>query len=718
MDTVAIRRACREYAQRFIDIQREEFQRLGVGGLWTRPYVTMGFAYESEIARALRRVLRERSRLPGISSPCAGVSRTRPRSPRRSSSTSSGTDPAIYVAIPSSPGGFAPVRRTISGRTTPPLLIWTTTPWTIPSNVAIAVHPDETYAWVHAGDRFFLVADRLVERVAKEVGWTSWNVLTRHAGEPVAVFPVPPSAPARDARRAHARGGSPFLPDRHRRLRDDGRRHRSRPHGAGPRRGRLPDRQAREPSDPLPRRRGRTLHDRREVQGQEGPGREHGDRRGPPERRRPARRRLEIPRTTIRTAGDARSRSSSARPSSGSSASTRRAPTSAATALEVIREGEWMPAWGEQRIAGMVENRREWVISRQRRWGSPITLLYAMKDGERARRLSVEGLARRAEEILRPRGRHLPRGRRRRLVRPSRGRFPAAGRGPARLRRADFEKERTSSTSGSTPASRTSAVLRSGEWPRPRPPRRRPSRRRLPRRPRPAPRLVPVVAADVRRARSATRPTSAVITHGFVVGRIGPEDVEVSRERRRAAGPHRRSTAPTSSGSGSARSTTGTTTPISEEILARCAEAYRKIRNTARYRSPTSSTSIRPGRPTSSLRADLLPLDRWVLGAASELAERIREAYEGYEFHVVYHQLVNLCATTLSALYLDVVKDRLYASAPASRERRSAQTALHRIGRVLATAPRSPVPVHARTRSGRPCPGRRKNPSTSRVSRA
>ena len=123
--------------------------------------------------------------------------------------------------------------------------------------------------------------------------------------------------------------------------------------------------------------------------------------------------------------------------------------------------------------------------------------------------------------------------------------------------------------------------------------------------------------------------------------------------------------------------------PISEEILARCAEAYRKVRNTARY-LVSNLYDFDPAR--DSVPADgLEPLDRWALAGARAAAIRMAEAFAQYDFHLVYHALVNLSATTLSAFYLDIVKDRLYASLPDSRERRSAQTAFYRIARVLAT---------------------------------
>jgi isoleucyl-tRNA synthetase len=123
--------------------------------------------------------------------------------------------------------------------------------------------------------------------------------------------------------------------------------------------------------------------------------------------------------------------------------------------------------------------------------------------------------------------------------------------------------------------------------------------------------------------------------------------------------------------------------PISEEILARCAEAYRKIRNTARYLI-SNLYDFDPAKDAVAA-SELEPLDAWALGETRAFAGRVRQAYESYEFHVIYHQLVNFCATTLSAFYCDIIKDRLYASRAKSRERRSAQTALYWIARALST---------------------------------
>ncbi len=133
--------------------------------------------------------------------------------------------------------------------------------------------------------------------------------------------------------------------------------------------------------------------------------------------------------------------------------------------------------------------------------------------------------------------------------------------------------------------------------------------------------------------------------------------------------------------------------PISEEILARCGEAYRKIRNTARYLI-SNLYDFDPSADALPLER-LQPLDRWALGEARTVVRRILAAYESYELHVIYHQLVTFCATTLSAFYCDILKDRLYASSAASPERRAAQTALWRIARALAAAMAPVLPFTA-----------------------
>jgi isoleucyl-tRNA synthetase len=116
---------------------------------------------------------------------------------------------------------------------------------------------------------------------------------------------------------------------------------------------------------------------------------------------------------------------------------------------------------------------------------------------------------------------------------------------------------------------------------------------------------------------------------------------------------------------------------LSDEILTRLAEGYRRIRNTCRYLLGNLS-DFDPGRDAVAVR-ELLPIDRFILHRLQQLVERVRAAYQEYEFHILYHSLHNFCAVDLSAFYLDVLKDRVYTSGRTSRLRRSAQTALHEI---------------------------------------
>ena len=123
--------------------------------------------------------------------------------------------------------------------------------------------------------------------------------------------------------------------------------------------------------------------------------------------------------------------------------------------------------------------------------------------------------------------------------------------------------------------------------------------------------------------------------------------------------------------------------PFSEESMTRAADAYRKIRNTLRFLL-SNLGGFDPARDAVPL-PELRPLDAHFLRRGKALARRVRNAWEAYEFHAVYHALINFCAVDLSAVYLDVIKDRLYCSHPSSLERRSAQTVLHRLARMLTT---------------------------------
>jgi isoleucyl-tRNA synthetase len=120
---------------------------------------------------------------------------------------------------------------------------------------------------------------------------------------------------------------------------------------------------------------------------------------------------------------------------------------------------------------------------------------------------------------------------------------------------------------------------------------------------------------------------------------------------------------------------------LSDQILKGLTEGYRKIRNTLRY-ALSNLYDFDPAKDEVK-GSELLPLDRWARARVGELVDRVRRAYEGYEFHLVYHSVVEFCAMDLSAVYFDILKDRLYTAKATSRARRSAQTVLHLIARDL-----------------------------------
>ena len=166
---------CRAYAKKFIDIQREEFKRLGVLGEWDNPYLTMDFAYEAVIIREFGRLALQGG-VYKSKKPIYWCASCRTALAEAEVEYESHTSPSIFVAFPllSDLTGNYPVLKNKKVS----VLIWTTTPWTIPANLALAFHPEFEYVAVQEGDEVYILAKELLERVAQRLSWKNPQVLT------------------------------------------------------------------------------------------------------------------------------------------------------------------------------------------------------------------------------------------------------------------------------------------------------------------------------------------------------------------------------------------------------------------------------------------------------------------------------------------------------------------------------------------------------------
>src|SRR5437773_4535193 len=176
-------RACRAYAERFVGTMSEQFQRLGILGTWDAPYLTMNFKYEAAIARAFGRFVEQGLVYKG-KKPVHWCIHCRTALAEAEVEYEDHVSPSIYVEFPlaaSSAGDLAARVPTLAGRPVS-VLIWTTTPWTIPSNLAIAFHPDLDYAAYDVDGRAVIVAEALAPRVAAKVGRTFGAAIARMKG--------------------------------------------------------------------------------------------------------------------------------------------------------------------------------------------------------------------------------------------------------------------------------------------------------------------------------------------------------------------------------------------------------------------------------------------------------------------------------------------------------------------------------------------------------
>ncbi len=332
-------------------------------------------------------------------------------------------------------------------------------------------------------------------------------------------------------------------------------------------------------------------------------------------------------------------------------------------ALDEIKRVAWDPTWGEDRISNMVATRPDWTISRQRIWGVPIAVFLCETCHEPLNDAKINNSIVKLFETdgadawyARQVGDLLPKN--------------TACRNCGSK---DFRKEMDILDVWFESGASWLAVLEQE-------PELQLPCRPLHRRRRPAPRLVPVLAPQRRRpARLRALPHDHHLR--LDARRAGPRLLEVASAMASTLSMSPTASAPRSFVSGSPRVDFREDVAASENLMQRVSENYRKLRNTLRFLL-SNLYDFSPPQHAQHF-SQLQPLDQYILARTAELDAAIRTAYDEFEFHRAYQSLNEFINTDLSALYLDVVKDRLYTLAPDSPARRSAQTALWRIAEAL-----------------------------------
>jgi isoleucyl-tRNA synthetase len=178
-DVISFRNECRNYALKYVDIQREEFKRLGVFADWENPYLTLDKEYEVHIAKVFLKFLKMGYIYRGLKPVFWCPTCTTALAEAEIEYNDQHTSPSIYVKFKIK----TPLEKIISNSKDTYILIWTTTPWTLPSNVAVAVHPDAIYSFVEVDKEIYLIAENLVDQTMKEIGINNYNVIANIQGE-------------------------------------------------------------------------------------------------------------------------------------------------------------------------------------------------------------------------------------------------------------------------------------------------------------------------------------------------------------------------------------------------------------------------------------------------------------------------------------------------------------------------------------------------------
>lgn len=640
MTKVEIRQHCRKYAERFIDIQREEFKRLGGLGEWENPYLTMSYDYEATIARELGRffarggVIRSKKPIYWCSSCGTALAEAEVEYHDHAS-------PSIYVKFPLSPESQSKIPE-FSGKQVS-VLIWTTTPWTLPANLAITLHPDFTYVAVAVRDEIWILAEGLLESCMQSFGIEDYSLIRTFRASELEGLKCRHPFLDRDSvliLGAHVTldagtGCVHTAPGHGREDYDMALKYGLDVYSPIDDRGCF--------TSDVPLFEGQFVFDANKaviakLQ-------EEGKLVLQKEIKHSYPHCWRCKKPVIFRAteqwfismenNDLRKK-----------------------ALEWIDKVEWIPSWGRDRIHNMIANRPDWCISRQRSWGVPITVFTCEDCGEI---LATPEVFDHVVALFEKEGADCW------FARPTEELLPA-GTVCGKCGSARFKKEMDILDVWFDSGASYAAVLEGRPY-------------------LDAPADLYLEGSDQHRGwfhsslleAVGTRdmaPYKGVLTHGFVVDGqgykmskslgnvIAPEEIirQYGAEVLRlwvSAEDYRDDIR------------------ISPDILKRLSEAYRRIRNTCRFLLGNLS-DFDPSRDAVPY-AEMDELDRFALYQLQDLNRKIRSAYERFEFHRVYHAIHNYCVVDLSAFYLDILKDRLYITGARSQARRSAQTALYEI---------------------------------------
>jgi isoleucyl-tRNA synthetase len=665
-DAASVRKACDAYARKFIDIQRTQFKRLGVLGDWENPYLTLNKEYEADELRLFADVVEKgfvyRGKKPVYwSIPC------RTALAEAEVEYHDHVSQSIYVKFP------------VVGEPNTFVLIWTTTPWTLPANLAVAYNPTLEYYLVQVGQEKYWVLSLLLATVAEKAKWDDHKIIRKALGSELGSLQYQHPFCNRTGKLFPASfvdssTGSGFV-------------HIAPGHGLDDynlgRQNNLPiyspvdDDGALAYTNDLPR---------EQQMPQELVGKSILEKHGKSDANEAVLHELRVRHALLHQENYHHSypfcwRSktpiiframdqwfiaidhSYGVPPLGGSFRKR--------AIEEIDRVKWIPEWGINRIKGAVESRPDWCISRQRTWGVPIPAFY---DAQGNPSLDAE-IVRNTAKLIEQHGSNVW-----------------------------FEKSiaelwslvKPANWQGADPVAKSNDTLDvwidSGSS----------SRSVLMRRPELHHNSTGVSqwqadvyleGSDQHRgwfqsslllslAGNGAAPFKTVLTHGFMVD---ADREKISKSKQGQGGYEKPQTAEAyvnKYGADIVRLWVASQDyrndiVVSDERIAKVSETYRNLRNTLRYQL-SNLYDFDPSKH-SVAEDKLTGLDRWVFAQFANLQKEVLAAYDNYEFHVVYQKISQFAAVELSAIYHDLVKDRLYTDAPNSHRRRSTQTTLHRL---------------------------------------